>query len=242
MPNIINVSNRLPVTVGEKIEKSSGGLVAALEGVSLDHGQLKWIGWAGKAVAEPADRERIEHTLAQEHGFSPVFLTDDEVAAFYEGFSNSTLWPLLHYMPSKFRYDPTWWDAYRNANQKFCEQVLSVAHERDLVWVHDYQLMLLPAMLKEKMPGLRIGFFLHTPFPSYEIFRCHPRRNELIEGVLGADRIGFHTFGYMRPVRNAVLRLLGIESEMTRIHHGGHVSSIGVYPIGIHSKKFDEQL
>src|SRR5438874_8536303 len=242
MPNIINVSNRLPVTVGEKIEKSSGGLVAALEGVSHDGGELKWIGWPGKAIAEPSERQRIEHTLQQEYGFSPVFLSEEEVGAFYEGFANSSLWPLLHYMPSKFRYEPGWWEAYRSANQKFADEVLSVAQPDDLVWVHDYQLMLLPAMLKEQMPQLRVGYFLHTPFPSYEIFKCHPRRTELAEGMLGADLIGFHTFGYMRHFRSAVLRLLGIESDMTRIRHGGHSSSIGVYPIGINAKKFEEQI
>src|SRR5712671_5954599 len=102
MPNIINVSNRLPVTVGETITKSSGGLVAALEGVTHDGSKLKWIGWPGTTVDEPARREQIEHTLEQEYGFSPVFLTDEEVTAYYEGFANSSLWPLLHYMPSKF--------------------------------------------------------------------------------------------------------------------------------------------
>jgi trehalose 6-phosphate synthase/phosphatase len=145
-------------------------------------------------------------------------------------------------MPSKFHYDPVWWEAYRNVNRKFCEQVIAVAKDGDSVWVHDYQLMLLPGMLKDAMPGLRVGFFLHTPFPSYEVFRCHPQRTELVTGVLGADLIGFHTFGYMRHFRSAVLRLLGIESEMTRIRHGGHSSSIGVYPIGINAGKFDEQL
>ena len=242
MPNIINVSNRLPVTVGEKIEKSSGGLVAALEGVSLNDRQLKWIGWPGKAIADPSERQRIEHTLDRDYGFVPVFLTDEEVTAYYEGFSNSSLWPLLHYMTSYFRYEPAWWEAYKNVNQKFADQVLSVAKAGDEVWVHDYQLMLLPAMLKEKMPGLRIGFFLHTPFPSYEVFRCHPQRVELVTGMLGADLIGFHTFGYMRHFRSAVLRLLGIESEMTRIRHAGHCASIGVYPIGINANKFKEQL
>ena len=127
MPNIINVSNRLPVTVGEEIKKSSGGLVAALEGVSLDHGELKWIGWPGKALDEPAQRERLEHALVQEYGFTPVFLSDEQVEAFYEGFSNSTLWPLLHYMPSKFRYEPAWWDSYREVNAKFADQVATVA-------------------------------------------------------------------------------------------------------------------
>jgi trehalose 6-phosphate synthase/phosphatase len=242
MANIINVANRLPVTVGQEITRSSGGLVAALEGVSHDGGELKWIGWPGKAIDDPSERQRIEHTLEQEYGFSPIFLSDDEIASFYDGFSNSSLWPLLHYLPSKFKFEPAWWDAYQSVNRKFADRILDVARHDDLVWVHDYQLMLVPAMLREKMPSLRIGYFLHTPFPSYEVFRCQPRREQLVAGLLGADLIGFHTFGYMRHFRSAVLRLLGIESEMTRIRHDGQVTTIGVYPIGIHAKKFKEQL
>ena len=218
-----------------RIELRRGDGLYLNDGVFGNLGELKWIGWPGKAIEEPRERQRIEHTLSQDYGFSPVFLSEEEVGAVYEGFANSSLWPLLHYMPSKFRYEPGWWEAYRGANQKFADAVLSVAKPDDLVWVHDYQLMLLPGMLREKMPQLRIGFFLHTPFPSYEIFKCHPRSRELAEGMLGADLIGFHTFGYMRHFRSAVLRLLGIESEMTRIRHVGHSSSIGVYPIGINA-------
>jgi trehalose 6-phosphate synthase/phosphatase len=185
MPNVINVSNRLPVTVAEKITKSSGGLVAALEGVSLGNGCLRWIGWPGKAVDDPAERRRIEQTLQKDYGFAPVFLSSEQVEGHYVGFSDASLWPLLHYLPSNFRYEPQWWDAYKQVNQLFCEKVLSIAKENDLVWVHDYHLMLLPRMLKDKMCSLRVGFFLHTPFPSYEVFRCQPKRAELLPGHWG---------------------------------------------------------
>jgi len=238
---IINVSNRLPVTVGETISKSSGGLVAALEGVSADQYELKWIGWPGNEIE--ADRQdEVQRVLEREHGAAAVFLTAAEAEAFYEGFANSSLWPLLHYMTNYFRYEPPWWEAYQSVNQKFAEKVLAIAREDDIVWVHDYQLMLLPAMLKQRMPSLRIGFFLHTPFPSHEIFRIHPQRAELISGILGADLIGFHTFAYLRHFRSAALRLLGIESEMTQIRHEGRVSTLGVYPIGINADKFDAEL
>ncbi|MBA3881864.1 MAG: bifunctional alpha,alpha-trehalose-phosphate synthase (UDP-forming)/trehalose-phosphatase [Chthoniobacterales bacterium] len=240
---IINVSNRLPVTVGEQITKSSGGLVAALEGLSADDYNLKWFGWPGGAIVDAARQRKVQEILTEDHGCIPVFLSDDEVAGHYEGFSNSSLWPLLHYMANYMRYDPAWWDYYQTVNQRFADKVLQTAKPGDLVWVHDYQLMLVPAMLRERMPDLKIGFFLHTPFPSFEIFRCHPKRRELIAGMLGANLIGFHTFGYVRHFRSTVLRLLGLESEITRIRsYDGHTSVMGVFPIGINAAKFAEAL
>src|SRR5688572_18096413 len=239
---ILNVANRLPVTIGpDKITKSSGGLVAALEGVSAEQYQLKWIGWPGAEIPEGRQAE-VARTLAQDYSATPVFLTSAEEHGFYEGLSNSSIWPLLHYLPSYFRYEPQWWDDYVNVNRKFTGAVLGAARDGDMVWVHDYQLMLVPAMLREAMPNLRVGFFLHTPFPSYEIFRYHPKRTELVSGMLGADQIGFHTFGYMRHFRSAVLRLLGIESEITRIRHGAHDTHLGIYPIGINAPRFGQEL
>ncbi len=239
---LINVSNRLPVTVGEQITKSSGGLVAALEGLSTDEYDLKWIGWPGAAIADPAKQRKVEKILTEEHGCIPVFLSDEEIAGHYEGFSNSSVWPVLHYMANYMRYDPPWWDHYRTINQRFADKAIEMAQPGDLVWVHDYQLMLVPAMLHERMPDLKIGFFLHTPFPSFETFRCHPKRRELVAGMLGANLIGFHTFGYMRHFRSTVLRLLGLESEITRIRSNGHTTVMGVFPIGISAKKFEETL
>jgi trehalose 6-phosphate synthase/phosphatase len=239
---LINVSNRLPVTVGENIERSSGGLVAALEGLGGERRQLKWLGWPGGEVGDPARQQAVEQVLERDFGCTPVFLTREEVAGHYDGFSNSSVWPLLHYMPTRFRYESGWWDHYRSVNQTFADKVVSIANDGDLVWVHDYQLMLLPAMLKEARPSLRVGFFLHTPFPSYEVFRYHPKRDELVQGLLGADQVGFHTFGYLRHFRSSVLRLLGIDSEMMRIRHHGHTAHLGVYPIGINAGRFAEEL
>jgi len=241
--NLINVSNRLPVTVGEKIRKSSGGLVAALGGLGAEEYQVKWIGWPGATIVDPVRRAETEEVLRREHGCIPVFLSDEETAGHYEGFSNSSIWPLLHYMLNYMRYDPAWWDHYRKVNQRFADKVVEVAQPGDLIWVHDYQLMLLPAMLHDRTPELKIGFFLHTPFPSFETFRCHPKRRELVAGMLGADLVGFHTFGYLRHFRSTVLRLLGLESEITRIRgEDGHVTAMGVFPIGIDARKFEERL
>jgi trehalose 6-phosphate synthase/phosphatase len=244
MPNtLINVSNRLPVTVEEdRITKSSGGLVAALEGLPEDQYKTKWIGWPGTAFPDENRRQEIASKLAEEYGCVAVFLGQEEATAFYEGFSNSSIWPLLHYLPNYLRYEPVWWEHYQSVNQTFAEKVLENVHEGDLVWVHDYQLMLLPAMLRAAAPDLRIGFFLHTPFPAYEIFRCHPRRRELVAGMLGADRIGFHAFGYLRHFCSTVQRLLGIETELTHIPTNGHTSALGVYPIGINAPKFEQTL
>lgn len=240
---LINISNRLPATVGEKITKSSGGLVAALGGLSAEEYDLKWIGWPGATVEDPARRLEVEEVLVREHGCIPVFISEEETAGHYEGFSNSSIWPLLHYMPNYMRYDPAWWEHYQNVNQRFADKVLEIARPNDLVWVHDYQLMLMPALLHARMPELKIGFFLHTPFPSFETFRCHPKRRELVAGMLGADLVGFHTFGYMRHFRSTVLRLLGLESEITRIRsEDGHITAMGVFPIGINARQFDQTL
>jgi len=240
---VINVSNRLPVTVGaNKITKSSGGLVAALNGLSNEQYATKWIGWPGAAFAETSREREIERILREEYGCVPVFLSKEDVETHYEGFSNSSIWPLLHYLPNYLRYEPSWWEHYQNVNRKFADKVLENAHDGDLIWVHDYQLMLLPALLKVAAPNLRIGFFLHTPFPAYEIFRCHPCRRELVAGMLGADLVGFHTFGYLRHFCDSVQRLLGIEAELTHIRSDRHCTTLGVYPIGINAVKFEKML
>ena len=240
---LINVSNRLPITVEEdRVTKSSGGLVAALEGLPEGQFKTKWIGWPGAAFPEESRRNEIARKLAEEHGCVAVFLSQEEATAFYEGFSNSSIWPLLHYLPNYLRYEPAWWEHYQNVNRTFAEKVLETAHEGDLVWVHDYQLMLLPAMLRAAAPNLRIGFFLHTPFPAYEIFRCHPRRCELVAGMLGANRIGFHAFGYLRHFCSTVQRLLHVETALTHIPSKGHTTALGVYPIGINAPKFEQTL
>jgi trehalose 6-phosphate synthase/phosphatase len=241
MESFIIVSNRLPVTIGKTIEKSSGGLVYAMEGLG-DNYDLKWVGWAGGVVDDPAERRKIEEELAERFNYIPIFLSKQDADGYYTGFSNSSLWPLLHYISPYTRYEESWWQTYQKVNRIVADAVLDLVHEGDTVWVHDYHLLLLPSYLREKRPDLKIGFFLHTPFPSYELFRCHPNREELLEGMLGANLIGFHTFGYLRHFRSTILRLLGLESEIDRIPQESHQTSIGVYPIGINSVKFLREL
>ncbi|HTD17392.1 MAG TPA: trehalose-6-phosphate synthase, partial [Chthoniobacterales bacterium] len=240
---VISVSNRLPVAVknGELI-KSSGGLVAALEGLPKGHYEQKWIGWPGAEITDPKEQQQIGQKLADEYGCIPVFLGKEEAAGFYEGFSNSSIWPLLHYLPNYLRYEPEWWEDYRKVNQTFADKVLEIAKDGDLVWVHDYQLMLLPALLRAEAPNLRIGFFLHTPFPAPQVFRFHPRCRELVAGMLGANRIGFHAFNYLRHFSGAVRRLLRIETNLTQVSRDGNTTALGVYPIGINASKFEQTM
>jgi trehalose 6-phosphate synthase/phosphatase len=240
---LINVSNRLPVTVTEeKIVKSSGGLVAALEGLSENDYAVKWIGWPGATFTGEERCREVESVLRDQYGCIPVFLDEQDVRNFYDGFSNSSVWPLLHYLPNYLHYESAWWESYQKVNRLFAERILEHARDNDLVWVHDYQLMLLPEILRKESPGLRIGFFLHTPFPPFEIFRCHPRRRELVAGMLGADRVGFHTFGYLRHFNSCVHRLLDVQSELTRVRIGERSVSLGIYPIGVNAARFEEML
>jgi len=241
MESLIIVSNRLPVTIGKTIEKSSGGLVYAMEGLGDDY-DLKWIGWGGGVVDDPAERRKISDELAQRFNYIPIFLSTQDAEDYYTGFSNSSLWPLLHYISSYARYEERWWQSYQKVNRIFADAVLDLVQGDDTVWVHDYHLMLLPSYLRQRRPDLKIGFFLHTPFPSYELFRCHPNREELLEGMLGANLIGFHTFGYLRHFRSTILRLLGLESEVDHIPQESHKTTIGVYPIGINAVKFLQEL
>ena len=237
MESLVIVSNRLPVTIGKSIEKSSGGLVYAMEGLA-DEYDLKWIGWAGGVVSDSAEQRKIADELTERFNYVPIFLSRQHADEYYTGFSNSSLWPLLHYISPYARYEERWWQTYQDVNRLFAETVLDVVQEDDTIWVQDYHLMLLPSYLRQKRPDLKIGFFLHTPFPSYELFRCHPNREDLLEGMLGANLIGFQTFGYLRHFRSTILRLLGLESEIDRVIQENHITSIGAYPIGINSVKF----
>ena len=143
------------------------------------------------------DTSALVPYMKERFGYVPVFLSPNDIAGYYEGFSNASLWPVLHYMPNLMQYRESWWDAYVRINERFCEAVLTNAGDDSIVWIHDYHLMLLPEMIRERNPSVKIGFFLHTPFPSYEVFRCHPKREHLVRGLLGCDLVGFHTFGYV---------------------------------------------
>jgi trehalose 6-phosphate synthase/phosphatase len=241
MTSLIIASNRLPVTISDTIIPSSGGLVSALKGYCREY-DFKWLGWAGGAVEDERRQQQIAEELRNTYNYHPLFISEEDVQAYYTGFSNTSLWPLLHYLPNYARYEKKWFEAYKRINLLFAEHLERLAPNGSLVWVQDYHLMLVPELLHEMRPDLRIGFFLHTPFPSYEIFRCHPNRRELLEGLLGADLIGFHTSGYLRHFRSTVLRLLGLESQINIISNKNHNVTIGVYPISVPADTFLDEL
>jgi trehalose 6-phosphate synthase/phosphatase len=241
MPRTLIVSNRLPTKVlrneeGLTFQPSEGGLATGL-GSIYRQGDNLWIGWPGLFVQDEAEEDHIREEL-REDNMAPVFLTEAEIRDFYEGFSNSTLWPTFHYFSEFAEYEQTHWDAYVQVNQKFCEAVLAHAGPEDTIWVHDYQLLLLPELLRQARPEASIGFFLHIPFPSQELIRVLPWRTELLRGMLGADLIGFHTFGYMRHFLSAVTHLLGYPAQNGQIETPNRSVRVDAFPMGIDYERY----
>jgi len=241
MSRTLIVSNRLPTKVqrteaGLTFQPSEGGLATGL-GSIYRTGDNKWIGWPGLFVQEADEQEQITQQL-QADSMAPVFLTEAEIQDFYEGFSNSTLWPTFHYFPQYATHDEQHWQAYLAVNQKFCDAVLALAGPDDTIWVHDYQLLLLPQLLRRARPQATIGFFLHIPFPSYELIRVLPWAAELLEGMLGADLIGFHTFGYLRHFMSAVSHMLGLPTQNGQVETSSRTVLVDVFPMGIDYQRY----
>ena len=214
----IFISNRLPVTVqkesnGIEYKKSIGGLATGLKQYHEQSDSL-WIGWTGLTEEELTDKEEkeIRRVLKEEYQCGSVFLSEEELKQYYYGFCNKTIWPLFHYFLEKVEYNQENWDYYKKVNQKFFEVSESYIEDGDTIWIHDYQLMLLPQLIREKYPNTKIGFFLHIPFPSYEIFRLIIWREDILKGLLGADMIGFHTYDYVRHFLKSVKRIIGLGS------------------------------
>ena len=245
MAKTIIISNRLPVQL--QISNGSinaipsvGGLATGMKSVHSG-GDSLWIGWSGLTVEEIPKKliPKIDKALA-EHGSSKVTLSEEEVNGFYFGFSNRTIWPLFHYFLEYAEFELGSWLTYKSVNQKFADAIIEKAGEEDTIWIHDYQLMLVPKMVREKRPNLSIGFFLHIPFPSYEIFRTLPWREEVLEGLLGSDLIGFHTYDYERHFLSSVRRLLGAEVSFNDIYVDSRIVKADSFPMGIDYKKFSE--
>jgi trehalose 6-phosphate synthase/phosphatase len=243
MGNVVVVSNRLPVSV-EKTEEqltyqpSSGGLATGVASLPMVQ---TWLGWPGipQEQLNEAEQQQIEEQLKARHCL-PVHLTGRDVDEFYSGFANQTLWPLFHYFSSHVVYRPEYWQTYQRVNQIFADAVVNVAKSDDTIWIHDYQLMLLPKLLREKLPNARIGFFLHIPFPSFELFRMLPWRREILEGVLGADLIGFHTYDYVRHFINSSARLLGAEHTFMDVTFGHRLVRADAFPMGIDYDRYSQ--
>ncbi len=190
----------------------------------------------------PAALQRDVRERLAEDNLVPVFLSLDEEEDFYGKVCNDTLWPLFHYFGDRLRITPEAWQRYVQVNERFADAILEHCGPDTRVWVHDFHLMLVPAMLRRRASGLAVGFFLHTPFPSSEVYRLLPARGEVLRGTLGADYVSFHTGDYARHFRSSCLRVLGIDSEPDAVDIGGRRVGIGVDPIGIDIAGFQDVL
>lgn len=251
MSRLIIISNRLPFSLqreGERVvvRQSSGGLVSALKSYfegspSDDFSERIWVG-SMDAVPEDWQAAQESEGWCTDFSLQPVFPEKGDYEEYYNGFSNSTLWPLFHYFPSLVEYKRESFAAYERVNRMFAEAVTSIYREGDVIWVHDYQLVLLPQMLRERLPRSTIGFFLHIPFPSYEIFRLLPQhwKRSLMRGMLGADLVGFHTYDYVQHFIQTAKMVLQVESHYNNIQFGNRWIKADLFPIGIDYNKFRE--
>ena len=231
------VAHRLPIALDERgtdlaVKPANGGLATALRAMGGDG--VVWIGWPGEASEDL--RSAPDAIVAALAGGTmvPVHLSRAELTKYYDGFANGVLWPLFHYLLDKVDVDAREaWTAYVAVNQRFADAVASTYRPGDRIWVHDYQLALAPRMLRERFPEAPIGFFLHIPFPGSDVFRLLPWRSEILEGILGADLVGFHTEGYRAHFVSAVGHVLEQESRGGGIVHRGVTTRVRVFPIGV---------
>jgi trehalose 6-phosphate synthase/phosphatase len=232
---IIVASARLPVTLARRqgkwvAERSAGGLVTALDAVA-GGSKFVWIGLPGGHVADE-DREAMARRLRR-RGCTPVFVGKAQYEGFYDKFANRVLWPLFHNLANRSRFDAAGYKAFEQVNAAFADVIGNVAQPGDIVWVHDYQLALVPEMLRQRGLSLPIGFFLHIPFPSAETYRVLAPREAILRGMLGADLLGFHSYEYVSHFRSACLRVLGLESELEAVRLQSRRAHLVAMPIGI---------
>ncbi|GAA4697959.1 alpha,alpha-trehalose-phosphate synthase (UDP-forming) [Phytohabitans rumicis] len=230
--SLVVVANRLPVDDSVAPDgacewrRSPGGLVSALHPI-LQHTPATWVGWTGGIDSAPAlpdiDGVRM-HTVA---------LSENEVREHYEGFANATLWPLYHDAVEQPVYHRRWWESYQRVNQRFAEAAAEAAEPGAVVWVQDYHLQLVPGMLRAMRPDLRIGFFLHVPFPPPELFMQLPRRAELLLGMLGADLVGFQRAQAAHNFAQLCTKVLNVPATDRRIAVEDRVVRIGAFPVSI---------
>jgi len=243
---LVIVAYRLPfklVKSGNKntAVQNSGGLVSAIlslsEKTNSIEGTPSKILWVGTG-----EKELSEENINPHFDLFPVEIPEEMNEKYYGGLCNDTIWPLFHYFPSITTYDNEYFEAYTQANQLFYEKLKDILLPGDFVWVHDYQLFLLPSMIRNTFPDINIGFFLHIPFPSFELFRMLPNkwRESILNGLLGADLIGFHTNDYAQHFLKSVKRTLGFDAQEKHIHLENRVVKVDAFPIGIDFDKFYE--
>ena len=236
---LILVSNRLPITTRLEdgnvvLERSSGGLASGLAGAHETNSV--WIGYPGELPRLSAARQAAFDKELEALRIVPVYLNRADVKGFYEEVSNGILWPLFHYRLDQMPLYATGWDTFRRASQAFAQAVIDAYQPGDLVWVHDYHLVLVPAMIRQALPDARIGFFLHIPFPPNDVFRVLPWREEILEGLLAADLIGFHVPQYADYFRDACRVVLGAETSNDSVRLAGRQTKVAAFPLGIDNK------
>ena len=237
MSRWIIVSNRLPFSYDEKKQKlspSSGGLVTAIRGIKTKE-EVLWVGSLPSDVPKSLvenyqDKDKIH--------FSYPDLEKELYESYYNGFCNDVLWPILHYETDSVKFRPKNWQDYIKVNEIFARHIVKIAKEDDIIWLHDFHLFLVPKMIKKLNPNLKVGFFLHVPFPSSEIWRQLPCRKEILEAMIHADLIGFHDFAYLRHFVSSVYNLLGIHSSLLEIKSAHNRTKLGVYPVSIDTQDF----
>ncbi len=251
MSRLIIVSNRLPFSIDRegdevKFRQSSGGLVSAIKSYFENNRQQEEITeklWIGVADFPQEDWNNFAVNQVKEYDFEiqPIFVDKQVYNDYYNGFSNSVLWPLFHYFPTLVQYPDNYYDAYLQTNRKFCNELLPMLRPGDIIWIHDYQLMLLPQMLRQHKPHATIGFFLHIPFPSYEIYRLLPNewKKSLLQGLMGADVVGFHTYDYVQHFIQSVKMILGADTYFHTLQYQNRLIQVDLFPIGIDYKKFN---
>ncbi len=244
MSRLVMISNRLPVSVSRGVDgklvfhDSVGGVATGIASLEEPKERL-WIGWPGIPSNELSEEEKDEVTEELfKRGCAPLFLDNREIDEFYAGFSNETIWPLFHYFSASSKFCEEHFQTYRHVNQLFCDEAVTYLRPGDNIWIHDYQLMLLPEMIRYRQPDAHIGFFLHIPFPTFELIRHLPWRAELLEGMLGADLIGFHEYDYVRHFLSSVYRITGYEHHLSELIVRDRLVRVDAFPMGIDYEKY----
>ena len=245
---LIVVSNRLPVEIknragSARLSRSAGGLASALDSVWRYSSRGVWVGWAG--AADTANANGLLEKAARGHAYSfkPVPLSRDEIAKFYSGFANEIIWPLFHDMPSRCNFDPEYWEVYQRVNRRFAQSAVEVTNGKDVIWAHDYHLMLMARYLREAGCATPAGFFLHIPFPAPDIFEKLPWRKTILRSLLQYDMLGFQTdrdrWNFVSCLERIVPEAEGLrEDPFNTIMLEGRRARIGTFPISIAFEEF----
>ncbi|OFY85307.1 MAG: hypothetical protein A3K10_03800, partial [Bacteroidetes bacterium RIFCSPLOWO2_12_FULL_31_6] len=243
---LIIISNRLPFRFSDKKkayipESTDGGLVSAIKSYiknSQSFSHIIWVGLneVGNEQTYPDKNMEIENI-----NISPISIPATLYHKYYNGFCNQTLWPLFHYFPSITKFNQDEYNCYKEINLIVCNKLTDIIEENDIVWIHDFHFMLLPSLLREKYPYINIGFFLHIPFPSYEVFRLLPHdwRDQILNGLLGANLIGFHTNDYVQYFLQCIKRICRYETHQNHIYSKYGISKTGYFPISIDYGKYN---